>query len=35
MIIEVDSDEVLVDFNHPFSGHRLDFEVEIISVENS
>lgn len=34
MIIEVDSDEVLVDFNHPFSGHRLDFEVEIISVEN-
>ncbi len=34
MIIEVDSDEVMVDFNHPFSGHRLDFEVEILTVEN-
>jgi FKBP-type peptidyl-prolyl cis-trans isomerase SlpA len=34
MIINVDDDEVLVDFNHPFSGHQLDFEVEIISVEN-
>ncbi len=34
MITEVGEDEVMVDFNHPFSGHRLDFEVEIISVEN-
>ncbi len=33
MIIEVEGDQVLVDFNHPFSGHQLSFEVEILSVE--
>ena len=34
MVTEVDDDEVQIDFNHPFSGHRLEFEVEIISIED-
>ena len=34
MVTEVGEEEVQVDFNHPFSGHRLEFEVEIISVES-
>ena len=33
MVFEVDGDQVLVDFNHPFSGHQLNLEVEILSVE--
>ena len=33
MVFEVDGDQVLVDFNHPFSGHQLCFEVEILSVD--
>ena len=35
MVIEVNEANVLVDFNHPFSGHELRFEVEILSVESS
>lgn len=34
MVTEVGDDEVQVDFNHPLSGHVLEFEVEVISVEN-
>lgn len=34
MVLEVTEASVRVDFNHPFSGHELDFEVEILSVEN-
>ncbi len=34
MVTEVSEEEVQVDFNHPFSGHRLEFEVEIVAVEN-
>lgn len=34
MIMEVGEAFVRVDFNHPFSGHELNFEVEILSVEN-
>ncbi len=34
MVTEVSDDEVQVDFNHPLSGHVLEFEVEVISVEN-
>jgi FKBP-type peptidyl-prolyl cis-trans isomerase SlpA len=35
MVLEVAEAFVRVDFNHPFSGHQLDFEVEILSVEES
>jgi FKBP-type peptidyl-prolyl cis-trans isomerase SlpA len=35
MVMEVAEAFVRVDFNHPFSGHELDFEVEILKVENS
>lgn len=34
MVTEVTESHVRVDFNHPFSGHQLNFEVEVISVEN-
>lgn len=34
MVTEVAEAFVRVDFNHPFSGHELNFEVEILSVEN-
>lgn len=34
MVLEVAEAFVRVDFNHPFSGHELDFEVEILSVDN-
>lgn len=34
MVTEVNEACVRVDFNHPFSGHELDVEVEILSVEN-
>jgi FKBP-type peptidyl-prolyl cis-trans isomerase SlpA len=33
MVLEVNETFVRVDFNHPFSGHELNFEVEIVSVE--
>lgn len=34
MILEVEDSSVLVDFNHPLSGHTIMFEVMIISIEN-
>jgi len=34
IITELEDDVVQVDFNHPFSGHHLNFEVQVISVEN-
>jgi len=34
MVMEVAEAFVRVDFNHPFSGHELNFEVEILSVED-
>lgn len=34
MVTDVTESHVRVDFNHPFSGHQLSFEVEVISVEN-
>jgi len=33
MVLEVAEAFVRVDFNHPFSGHELNFEVEILSVD--
>ena len=34
MVLEVAEAFVRVDFNHPFSGHELNIEVEILSVDN-
>ncbi|MEN8168653.1 MAG: peptidylprolyl isomerase [Pseudomonadota bacterium] len=34
MVLEADETSVLVDFNHPLSGHTIMFEVMIISIEN-
>jgi len=34
-VVEVDDEQVLVDFNHPLCGHAMDFEVEILAVSNS
>lgn len=32
-VTEVDEARVTVDFNHPLAGHTLDFDVEILAVE--
>ncbi len=34
MVLEVEDESVLVDFNHPLSGHNIMFEVLILDVEN-
>lgn len=34
MVLEVEEESVLVDFNHPLSGHTIIFEVLILSIEN-
>ncbi|MFN2137384.1 MAG: peptidylprolyl isomerase, partial [Candidatus Promineifilaceae bacterium] len=31
-VVEVDDDEVVVDFNHPLAGQTLNFAVEIVDV---
>jgi FKBP-type peptidyl-prolyl cis-trans isomerase SlyD len=33
-IKEVKKDVVIMDFNHPFAGKTLDFEVEIIEIKD-
>jgi len=33
-ITEVNEEEVLVDFNHPFAGQKLSFDIEIVELEN-
>lgn len=34
MIVEIKDGEVMVDFNHPLSGHTLSLKVEILAVED-
>jgi FKBP-type peptidyl-prolyl cis-trans isomerase SlpA len=34
-VLEVQDDEVKVDFNHPLAGHELIFDVEILEVQSS
>ncbi len=31
-VVEVKEDTVMVDFNHPLAGHKLVFEIKIISI---
>lgn len=31
-ILEIDQDEVVVDFNHPLSGHIISFRVKVLEV---
>ena len=33
MVVEVDDEEVKVDFNHPLAGREITFEVEILDVK--
>ncbi len=33
-VVEVDDEQVLVDFNHPLCGHAIIFQVEILAVSN-
>jgi FKBP-type peptidyl-prolyl cis-trans isomerase SlpA len=33
-VIEIQDQRVRVDFNHPLAGREIEFEVEILSVEN-
>ncbi|HUH38809.1 MAG TPA: FKBP-type peptidyl-prolyl cis-trans isomerase [Spongiibacteraceae bacterium] len=33
VVARFDSEEVVVDFNHPLAGHTLSFDVEILRVE--
>lgn len=34
MVIEVADDKVMVNFNHPFAGHTLKFEIQILAVDS-
>lgn len=34
-VVEADDQQVMVDFNHPLCGHTVEFEVEILAVEDS
>lgn len=31
-VIEIDGDEVTVDYNHPLAGHHLTYEVKLLSI---
>ena len=33
MVIDLNDDEVTVDFNHPLAGHQITFDVEVIRVD--
>jgi FKBP-type peptidyl-prolyl cis-trans isomerase SlpA len=33
-VVAFDDEEVTVDFNHPLAGREIDFEVQILAVEN-
>lgn len=35
IVLAIEGDQVMVDFNHPLAGHDIVFTVEILSVENS
>ncbi len=35
LVLEVGAEEVRVDFNHPLAGRELDFEVQVLAVENT
>jgi FKBP-type peptidyl-prolyl cis-trans isomerase 2 len=32
-IVSVGDDEIVLDYNHPLAGHDIDFEVELVDVE--
>ncbi len=34
-VVEVEDEQVLVDFNHPLCGHTIHFAVEILAVSNA
>lgn len=34
LITSVAGDSVTVDFNHPLAGHRVTFDVEVVTIEN-
>lgn len=33
-VLEVSADQVKVDFNHPLAGREIEFEVQVLKVEN-
>ena len=34
VVVEVQDNEVMVDFNHPLAGREISFDVQILTVEN-
>jgi FKBP-type peptidyl-prolyl cis-trans isomerase SlyD len=34
-VVEVQGEEVTIDFNHPLAGKDLDFEVEVVKVREA
>lgn len=33
VVVDIDADQVKVDFNHPLAGRELEFEVEVLRVD--
>lgn len=31
-ILKVDEDQIIIDYNHPFAGKTLEFEIEVIDI---
>ena len=34
MVIEIGDDKVMVNFNHPFAGHTLKFEIQVLALDS-
>lgn len=34
-VIEIDGDNVTVDYNHPLAGHHLTYDVTVVSIEKA
>ena len=32
VVVEIDDEHVMVDFNHPLAGHQITFAVKILDV---
>ena len=35
LLLEVNDDEITIDFNHPFAGMNLNFDLELVDVRDA